>query len=168
MSTDTTTVRVRDRATETHQTVKDIEARFIQTWGTIKLLESLPFGDDLAATLLGETVDAAADAAKQALDAAVAAKSPDVAAIRARIGRIEEVRTLLNNPRAVVDKQTRSSMLATVDKVSRSGITDMPSWMVQAFAERGWQWGMWGRFADAMHFDYMGPVADVRSDAQYL
>ncbi|HEX6673638.1 MAG TPA: hypothetical protein VF486_01220 [Actinomycetes bacterium] len=42
----------------------------------------------------------------------------------------------------------------------------MPPWMVQAFAERGWQWGMWSGFADAMHFD--GPVADVRSDAQYL
>jgi D-alanyl-D-alanine carboxypeptidase len=39
--------------------------------------------------------------------------------------------------------------------------------MVEAFAERGWQWGMWSGFADAMHFDYMGPVADVRSDAQY-
>jgi hypothetical protein len=26
---------------------------------------------------------------------------------------------------------------------------------------------MWSGFADAMHFDYMGPVADVRSEAQY-
>jgi hypothetical protein len=54
-----------------------------------------------------------------------------------------------------------------VEAISRSGITDMPPWMVEAFAERGWQWGMWSGFADAMHFDYMGPVADVRSEAQY-
>jgi hypothetical protein len=59
-------------------------------------------------------------------------------------------------------------MLDKVDQLSKSGLTDMPAWMVQAFAERGWRWGMWGGFADAMHFDYMGPVADVQSDAQYL
>ena len=59
-------------------------------------------------------------------------------------------------------------MLDKVEQLSRSGLTDMPSWMIEAFAERGWQWGMWGGFADAMHFDYMGPVADVRADAQYL
>ena len=56
-------------------------------------------------------------------------------------------------------------MLKKVEELE-SGITDMPSWMVEAFAER-LAVGMWSGFADAMHFDYMGPVADVRSEAQY-
>jgi len=30
------------------------------------------------------------------------------------------------------------------------------------------QWGEWAGFSDATHFDYMGPVTDVRSGAQYL
>jgi len=67
-----------------------------------------------------------------------------------------------------VSGTNKAKMLKDVDKLSQSGITDMPSWMVEAFAEQGWQWGMWSGFADAMHFDYMGPVADVRPEAQYL
>ncbi|MEP6697187.1 MAG: hypothetical protein ABJA34_09945 [Pseudonocardiales bacterium] len=168
VQTDPTTIKVRDRATETHRQVKSIESKFLEAWATITLMRDFPLGEDLAATLIGEQVDAAADAAKQALDAAVLAKSADVATIRDRIRRIEEVRTLLNNPKASVEGANQKQMLATVDKLSQSGLTDMPSWMVEAFAERGWQWGMWGGFADAMHFDYMGPIADVRSEAQYL
>lgn len=167
VQTDRTTVRVRDRATETHQQVKAIEAKFLATWATISLMREFPLGEDLAASIIGDKVDAAADAAKQALDNAVKAKSPDVGTLQARLRRIEEVRTLLNNPRASIGDTNRRKMLANVEKVSASGITDMPSWMVEAFAERGWQWGMWSGFADAMHFDYMGPVADVRSEAQY-
>jgi hypothetical protein len=167
VQTDRTTVRVRDRATETHQQVKAIEAKFLATWATISLMREFPLGEDLAASIIGDKVDAAADAAKQALDNAVKAKSPDVGTLQARLRRIEEVRTLLNNPRASIGDTNRRKMLANVEKLSASGITDMPSWMVEAFAERGWQWGMWSGFADAMHFDYMGPVADVRSEAQY-
>lgn len=168
VQTDATTVKVRDRATETHQKVKSIESKFLEAWATITLMRDFPLGEDLAASLIGEKVDAAAEAAKQALDAAVKAKSSDVGTIRDRIRRIEEVRTLLNNPSASINETNQKQMLDKVDRLSESGLTDMPSWMVQAFAERGWQWGMWGGFADAMHFDYMGPVADVRSDAQYL
>jgi hypothetical protein len=166
--TDATTKQVRDRATETHQKVESIEAKFIQTWSTINLVRNLPFGDDLAEAIIGQTVDAAAEAAKQALDAAVAAKSPDVATIQSRVRRIEEVRILLNNPAARISDTNRKQMLDKVEALSKSGITDMPQWMIEAFAERGWQWGMWSGFADAMHFDYMGPVADVRGEAQYL
>jgi hypothetical protein len=166
--TDETTVRVRERATDTHQKVKSLEAQFIATWGAITLARSLPWGEDLASAMLGGTVDSAADDAKRALDAAVAAKSPDVSTLQARVRRIEEVRTLLNNPAARIGETNRKQMLDKVDALSKSGITDMPHWMVEAYAERGWQWGMWGGFADAMHFDYMGPVADVREDAQYL
>jgi hypothetical protein len=166
--TDKTTVKVRDRATETHQQVKAIEAKFLATWATITLMRDFPLGEDLVASMIGDKVDAVADAAKQALDAAVQAKSPDVGKLQDRVRRIEEVRTLLNNPKASVDGTNQKQMLKKVDELSNSGITDMPPWMVQAFAERGWQWGMWRGFADAMHFDYMGPVADVRSDAQYL
>lgn len=44
----------------------------------------------------------------------------------------------------------------------RVATADMPSWLVQAFIEQGWTWGgSWGGFLDAMHFDYLGPVADV-------
>jgi hypothetical protein len=168
VQTDPTTVTVRDRATETHQKVKAIEANFIATWATINLMRNLPFGEELAASMIGQTVDAAAETAKQALDAAVKAKTPDVNTIRDRVRRIEEVRTLLNNPAASINGTNRKQMLDKVEALSKSGITDMPHWMVEAFAERGWQWGMWGGFADAMHFDYMGPVADVRSEAQYL
>jgi D-alanyl-D-alanine carboxypeptidase len=158
---------VRDRASETHQQVKAIEAKFLATWATISLMRNFPLGEDLAASMIGDKVDAATDAAKQALDDAVKAKSPEVGKLQARLRRIEEVRTLLNNPRASIGDTNQRQMLDKVEKLSASGITDMPSWMVEAFAERGWQWGMWSGFADAMHFDYMGPVADVRSDAQY-
>jgi hypothetical protein len=101
------------------------------------------------------------------LAAAQKAESPDVKQIEDRIKRIDEVRTLLKNPAASIRETNQKAMLKKVDELSKSGLTDMPSWMVQAFAERGWQWGMWEDFADAMHFDYMGPVADVRSDARY-
>ena len=165
--TDRTTARVRDRATETHQQVKAIEAKFLATWATITLMRDFPFGEDLAASLIGEKVDAAADVAKHTLDDAAKAKSPEVGKLQARLRRIEEVRTLLNNPAASIGDTNQKQMLNKVEELSASGITDMPPWMVEAFAERGWQWGMWSGFADAMHFDYMGPVADVRSDAQY-
>jgi hypothetical protein len=131
-------------------------------------MRDFPLGEDLAASMIGDKVDAAADAAKQALDDAVTAKSPDVGKLQDRLRRIEDVRTLLKNPAASIDETNQKQMLKKVEELSASGITDMPPWMVEAFAERGWQWGMWGGFADAMHFDYMGPVSDVRSDAQYL
>ncbi len=167
VQTDATTVRVRERATETHQQVKAIEAKFLATWATISLMRDFPLGEDLAASMIGDKVDAAADAAKQALDDAVQAKSPAVGQLQARLRRIEEVRTLLNNPAASIGGTNQKQMLQKVEQLSTSGLTDMPPWMVEAFAERGWQWGMWSGFADAMHFDYMGPVADVRSEAQY-
>lgn len=160
------TKRVRDRATKTHAKVKEIEARFQSTWAAINLMRDMPFVDEgMIVAMIGQQVDEAADDAKRALEAAKQAKSPDVATLQRRVARIEEVRTLLNDPKQAAG---RTAMLAKVESLSRSGITDMPAWMVQAFAERGWQWGMWGGFADAMHFDYMGPVADVRPEAQYL
>jgi hypothetical protein len=166
--TDARTVRVRERAAQSLAEVESIEARFISAWGTITLMKNVPFiGEDLAAAMLGQQVDAAAEAAKQALEAADKAKSPNVATLKQRVQRIEEVRTLLNNPRATLNGTNQAKMLKEVDKISKSGITDMPSWMVEAFAEQGWQWGMWSGFADAMHFDYMGPVADIRPEAQY-
>ena len=166
--TDRATATVRARAVATHQQVKAIEAKFLATWATISLMREFPLGEDIGETMIGEKVDAAANAAKQALENAVKAKSPDVGVLQARVRRIEEVRTLLNNPTASISETNKQQMLEKVEALSDSGITDMPSWMVEAFAERGWQWGMWGGFADAMHFDYMGPVSDVRSDAQYL
>ena len=82
VQTDRTTVGVRGRATRTHQQVKEIEAKFLAAWATISLMREFPLGEDLAATLIGDKVDAAADAAKQALDDAVKAKSPDVGKLR--------------------------------------------------------------------------------------
>lgn len=161
---------VRGRAADSLTQVKAIESNFLATWAEVTILRSLPFvGEELAMALINQQADAAADAAKAALDTAVAAKSPDAGTLRDRVRRIEEVRTLLANPRAATaDGTTQAGMLAGAGKIAKSGITDMPSWLVQAFAESGWQWGMWPGFSDAMHFDYMGPVADVRSDAQYL
>jgi hypothetical protein len=166
----TLTGTVRGRAADSLTQVKAIESNFLQTWAEVTILRSLPFvGDELAMGLINAQADAAADAAKAALDAAVASKSPQAGMLRERVRRIEEVRTLLANPRAATaDGTTRAGMLAETGKIGKSGITDMPSWLVQAFAESGWQWGMWPGFSDAMHFDYMGPVADVRSEAQYL
>jgi hypothetical protein len=186
--TDATTIKVRERASDTHQTVKSIETNFIAAWAKISLMRNFPLGEEIAADLLGQTVDAAArtaqdayDAAKAAQDAiaaaqkaktpvdpALRAKAADLGVLESRIRRIKEVQTLLASPTAKVSDTTQKGMLDKVEKLSQSGLTDMPSWMVQAFAERGWQWGMWSGFADAMHFDYMGPIADVRSEAQYL
>lgn len=170
VQTDPTTVKVRNRATEALREVKSIEAKFQASWATITLMRQFPLGEALAAVLIGGQVEAAYESAKQALDAAQKAKPPDgekIKQIADRIRRIDEVRTLLKNPAASIRETNQKQMLKKVDQLSRSGLTDMPSWMVQAFAERGWQWGMWNDFADAMHFDYMGPVADVRSEAQY-
>jgi hypothetical protein len=160
------TKRVRGRARETHAKVKEIEARFQSTWAAINLMRAMPFVDEsMIVAMIGQQVDDAANEAKRALEAAKQAKSPDVATLQRRVARIEEVQKLLNDPKQAAG---RTEMLAKTESLSRSGITDMPSWMIEAFAERGWQWGMWGGFADAMHFDYMGPVADVRPEAQYL
>jgi hypothetical protein len=53
-------------------------------------------------------------------------------------------------------------MVKTLRDAGELGLTDMPLWLVQAFIEQGWTWGgSWGGFLDAMHFDYLGPVADV-------
>jgi hypothetical protein len=168
VSTDATVKRVRSHAAETHAEVKRIEANFLRTWATITLMRKFPLGDAAAALMIAAKVDAAAQTANQALEAAVKANSPKVATLRDRVRRIEEVRALLKDPKASINETNQKQMLDKVQSLSKSGLTDMPSWMVQAFAERGWQWGMWSGFADAMHFDYMGPVADVRSDAQYL
>ena len=166
MQTDRTTVGVRGRATRTHQQVKEIEAGFLAAWATISLMREFPLGEDLAATLIGDKVGAAANAAKQALDGAVKAKSPDVGKLRPAWpgSRKSAPCSTTRRRRSTTPIRGRCSRRS---RSSRIGITDMPSWMVEAFAERGWQWGMWSGFADAMHFDYMGPVADVRSEAQY-
>jgi hypothetical protein len=186
VQTDATTMRVRGRATDTHATVKSIETNFLTAWTEITLTRDL-LGDDLA-TLVSEKVDAAATTAQNAFDTAKAAqealdkarkekkpenpalraKAADLGVLAARLGRIKEVQTLLANPKAKVDDTNQKKMLDKAEALSQSGLTDMSSWMIEAFAERGWQWGMWSGFADAMHFDYMGPVADVRADAQYL
>lgn len=158
---------VRNRAADTHREVKRIEAKFLQTWSVITLMRSMPGGDAAAALMIAAEVESAYQAAQQAL-AAVKPNSPDFDTIKRRIARIEDVRTLLANPKVSINDTNQKQMLKKVDQLSKSGLTDMPSWMVQAFAERGWQWGMWSGFADAMHFDYMGPVADVRTDALYL
>ena len=165
MQTDRTTVGVRGRATRTHQQVKEIEAKFLAAWATISLMREFPLGEDLAATLIGDKVDAAADAAKQALDDA-GRRSRRTSAGRARLARIEEVRTLLNNPKASIDDTNQRQMLKKVEELSnrhhRHAVLDGGG-----IRGAGLAVGMWSGFADAMHFDYMGPVADVRSEAQY-
>ena len=58
-------------------------------------------------------------------------------------------------------KRSRDKMLAEVSSANAGGLTDLPLWMIQAFAENGWNWGVWRGYIDAMHFDYMGPVSGV-------
>jgi hypothetical protein len=171
-TTDDAVTRVRDRATDSHAEIKRIEAGLLVAWAEYTALRDAPAdpakGNDPkedALAYLRQKVDDASTAAQAALDAATASKSGDVPTLTARLNRIEEVRTLMNNPKKSAQ---RDAMLKTVGSVAASGITDMPLWMVQAFTERGWQWGEWAGFSDAMHFDYMGPVADVRAEAQYL
>ena len=78
-----------------------------------------------------------------------------------RLGRIRTLRaTLAATTKS--GKAARDAMLGQVEKANTSGLTDMPLWLVQAFAENGWHWGAnFGGFSDAMHFDYMGPVSGV-------
>jgi hypothetical protein len=188
-SSDALVTKVRDRASETHSTVKDIEANFQATWKEIQDTLADPKNTKDLVTLVKEKVDVVVTQTQTAYDTAKAAqvtltaarkeKKPDdpalvaqvgtIGTLEARLARMRQVTKLLDDPKAKTDDaQTQAAMLAKTGKLADSGLTDMPSWLVEAFAERGWQWGMWPGFADAMHFDYLGPVSDVRPEAQLL
>ncbi len=90
-------------------------------------------------------------------------KSAEVLALEASIARIDKLRPLLTvSASAKTISHGQEAMVKTLRDAGELGLTDMPLWLVQAFIEQGWTWGgSWGGFLDAMHFDYLGPVADV-------
>jgi hypothetical protein len=90
-------------------------------------------------------------------------KSAEALALEASIARIDRLRPLLTlNATSKTVSGSQKEMLKSLRSRGEHGLTDMPLWLVQAFIEQGWTWGgSWGGFLDAMHFDYLGPVADV-------
>jgi hypothetical protein len=90
-------------------------------------------------------------------------KSAEVLALEASIARIDRLRPLLTVSATAKNVSSgQKEMLKSLRGAGEHGLTDMPTWLVQAFIEQGWTWGgSWGGFLDAMHFDYLGPVADV-------
>jgi hypothetical protein len=90
-------------------------------------------------------------------------KSAEVLALEAAIARIDKLRPLLTvSATAKSISSGQKEMVKALRGAGELGLTDMPLWLVQAFIEQGWTWGgSWGGFLDAMHFDYLGPVADV-------
>ena len=151
---------LRNRAQETYDKIVAIEAAFQAAWSAITA--SSPTNDQLAVVLLERVVAAQTAAeASLALIATDRAHASEARLLKVRLDRIAKVRTMLESTtRAGI--ASRDKMLATVGSAATGGLTDLPVWMVQAFAEQGWSWGgTWIGFSDAMHFDYMGPVADV-------
>jgi hypothetical protein len=110
-----------------------------------------------AGTALLDAIDHAATAAAADLAAARTAKAANVGEIEQRVARMADLR------RQLADTRTQAGILTQAAGAAASGLTDLPLWLVQAFTEHGWQWGEWPGFSDAMHFDHMGPVADVVS-----
>ena len=152
---------LRNRAQETYDKIVAIEAAFQAAWSAITASRS-PTNDQLAVVLLERVVAAQTAAeASLALIATDRAHASEARLLKVRLDRIAKVRTMLESTtRAGI--ASRDKMLATVGSAATGGLTDLPVWMVQAFAEQGWSWGgTWIGFSDAMHFDYMGPVADV-------
>ncbi len=151
---------LRDRATVTYQKIVATEAAFQAAWAT------LSSGSQDNATLVPALVEKVAKAQSDA-EASLAAIADDrtqagqARVLRQRLDRIGKLRTMLEATSARGIAQ-RDAMLQTVASAAAGGLTDLPLWMVQAFAEQGWSWGgTWTGFSDAMHFDYMGPVSDV-------
>jgi len=90
-------------------------------------------------------------------------KSAEVKALELAIARIDKLRPFLTlNKTTGKATGAQHEMLDKFRTAGTYGFTDMPTWLVQAFLERGWTWGgSWGGFLDAMHFDYLGPLTDV-------
>jgi hypothetical protein len=90
-------------------------------------------------------------------------KSAQVQALELAIARIDKLRGLVTVSATAKDVSKKQKGIAnTLRGAGANGLTDLPLWMVQAFVENGWTWGgSWGGFADAMHFDYLGSLADV-------
>jgi DNA repair exonuclease SbcCD ATPase subunit len=153
-------IKVKDRVTQSYQRIEAIEQEFRSTLNAMRMTRAYlrrrhQEAPDLLAQLQGK-VDDAAKAAQDELDQAKATNAP-TSTLDRRVKRISELRKSLANP-------TSGRALAQgAEKAAHSGLTDLPLWFVQAFTEQGWQWGEWEGFSDAMHFQYMGPVADVIS-----
>ncbi len=105
-----------------------------------------------------EVVDQALIMAKVLHAVAKLRRSTEEGWLQGLVTRIAGLRAQLGG-----SARERAEIVREATSASRSGLTDLPPWFILAFAEHGWQWGEWHGFSDAMHFDYMGPVADVRS-----
>jgi hypothetical protein len=152
-----TATRLRDNATNVWNRVTAIETAFQAAW--TEATKGDPDNDTLAATLLA-TVDALKAQVEGQVKALPETAKAQRAVLEARLARLEPVRKMLGAT-STKGKAARDSMLTKVGAAAAGGLTDLPLWLVQAFAENGWNWGVWSGHIDAMHFDYMGPVSGV-------
>lgn len=93
--------------------------------------------------------------------------------VRERVKRLEELQNILEAPERLEAEGSRREKISAAQKkrggllqeaasIAKSGITNLPRWLIEAFTEQGWSWGgSWGASKDSMHFDYMGPVESV-------
>lgn len=167
--TNATATALRDRATLVYGRIRDIETTFQAAWKALKDAG----GDDasLVAALQQQVATARADAEAEVADLrtkpvrAAEAESglPNLLTQAERkLARVKTLETALAGDTSVGLTKTQKALVKETGDAAASGLNDLPEWLVQAFSEQGWSWGgTWVGFSDAMHFDYMGPVADV-------
>ena len=165
-------VRLRNRVSEIYDRVRSIETRFRIVWFWLKLTS--PNDVELMRrlqVLIAEAIDSARKeiddlTARLALpNAAKATLEGRLLLARKKLARLQTLDAALawrTDPDPAITS-AQAAILGETAKVAGSGLDDLPKWFVQAFVENGWSWGgTWESPFDAMHFDYMGPIADVR------
>lgn len=167
--TNPTATALRDRATLVYGRIREIETTFQAAWKVLKD----GGGDDasLVAALQQQVAVARANAEAEIADLrtkpvqAAEAESglPNLLTqAEMKLARIRTLETALAGDTSAGLTKAQKALVKETGGVAASGLNDLPDWLVQAFSEQGWSWGgTWVGFSDAMHFDYMGPVADV-------
>ena len=159
-----TATELRDRAAVVYQNIRDTETTFQAAWSDLKDQAA----DDAA--LVTSLQTAVAEARQKATDeiADLKARTPaDSQLLRLAQAKLTRIVTLESSLSGDVSKgvsKKQKALVKEVGDVAASGLNDLPDWLVEAFTEQGWSWGgTWTGYSDAMHFDYMGSVADVKA-----
>jgi hypothetical protein len=152
---------LREQVRLAHERIINVEGAFQVTWFILRLMNWNEAS--LVEALLARVEQAKTDA-ETALAKVAADKTlwREAAVLKERLRRVEEVRGVLGQSTAGGVTLAQKALIKAGDTAVKSGLTDLPLWLVQAFIEQGWAWGgVWPGFSDAMHFDYRAPVADV-------
>ena len=163
---------LRGRAGDVYDRIRGVEGRFRFAWLLLNL--DNPTYEELMIRLQYLVGSAIGNAQREIDDLTARSAQPNApkAALNDQLALVTAKLTRLHTLEAGLlwsrepDHSPTNEQAAVLDEtraVAASGLNDLPKWMVQAFVEQGWSWGAsWRSPYDAMHFDYMGPIADVR------